>query len=219
MTRLVVLDADRLLRESIAHVLDAETDLEVVAHADVNDDVASHWTQWRAELIVIDPGEADTSRNWASRLSVLPEGVPVVVLSNVEDDGSLLTALRAGVAGYILKDGTTSDLLRAIRAALNGGAVLAPPLARRLIDRFSTPVDRREVSERFQLTDREFDVLRGLCRGETNAQIAALLGIGARTVKSHVSTLLSKIACATRLEAVVFAYEHGIAAPPATRQM
>lgn len=216
MTRLVVLDADRLLRESIAHVLDAETDLEVIAHADVNDDVASRWTQWQAELIIIDPGEADKSGSWASRLSGLPEGVPVIVLSNVEDDGTLLTALRAGVAGYILKDGTTSDLLRAVRTALNGGAVLAPPLARRLIDRFSIPVDRREVSERFQLTDREFDVLRGLCRGETNAQIAALLGIGARTVKSHVSTLLSKIACTTRLEAVVFAYEHGIAA---TRQM
>lgn len=214
VARLVVLDDDRLLRESIAHVLNAEPDLDVVAHTEVegDGDMPADWERWQPELIVIDPGTAGSESTWPGQLARLPAGVPVIVLSALESDESLFVALRAGVAGYVLKNGSSDDLLRAIRTVVEGGSVLAPSVTRRLIARFSTPVDpRREVIEHFHLTDRELDVLTGLCRGETNAQIAGRLGIGVTTVKSHVASLLNKIACHSRLEAVVFAYEHGIA--------
>ena len=136
----------------------------------------------------------------------------VIILTTFDPDEYVYRALRAGASGFVLKDIPPSDLVAAVRVVADGGALLSPSITRRLIGRFASQPDARaDTAERLdRLTDREREVLQALAGGLSNQEIAETLFIGPATVKSHVSSLLSKLGLRDRAQAVVFAYESGL---------
>jgi NarL family two-component system response regulator LiaR len=130
----------------------------------------------------------------------------VIVLTSFADDDKLLPAVRAGAAGYLLKTAQPQEVVRAIRAAHAGGAVLDPPAAGRLLEAFA-----ERSSEPPQLTPREQDVLALIARGLPNKRIAGELGLSEKTVKAHVGRILAKLGVADRTQAALYAVrEHPI---------
>ena len=139
----------------------------------------------------------------------------VVILTTFDPDEYVFRALQAGASGFILKDIPPEQLAPAIRTVADGGGLLDPTITRRLIGRFARALAEDTAASRRldTLTDRERDVLVELARGATNAEISQDLFIGAATVKTHVSSILTKLGLRDRAQAVVFAYESGLVAP------
>jgi DNA-binding NarL/FixJ family response regulator len=142
--------------------------------------------------------------------------VQVLILTSFDLDDHVVEALRAGARGFLPKDVATEDLVGAIHAVAAGGAVLAPGVLGRLLDRFSRSLpDPREQSPEVLagLTDREREVLVEVARGRTNAEIAGRLSVSETTVKTHVAHMLAKLGLRDRVQAVVCAYEYGLVRP------
>ncbi|HMP40772.1 MAG TPA: response regulator transcription factor, partial [Roseiflexaceae bacterium] len=127
----------------------------------------------------------------------------VIVLTSFADDDKVFPAIKAGAISYLLKDVQPEDLARAIRAAQRNEAVLHPEVAAKLMQEFSTPRTADDTVE--QLTEREMDVLRLIARGKSNKEIADALVISEKTVKTHVSNILSKLHLADRTQAAIYA--------------
>jgi DNA-binding NarL/FixJ family response regulator len=138
--------------------------------------------------------------------------VRVLILTTFDPDEYVYKALRAGASGFVLKDIPPEELATAVRTVADGGALLAPSITRRLIGQFAKrlAVDTAVSSRLERLTDREREVLAAIARGSSNAEMAEELFIGAATVKSHVSSILTKLGLRDRAQMVVFAYESGL---------
>ena len=139
----------------------------------------------------------------------------MLVLTTFGLDEYVFDALRAGASGFLLKDTPRRQLVEAVHVVAEGEALLAPSVTRRLIEEFAarpdpTARDERSVSE---LTAREREALELVARGMTNAEIAATMFVGEATVKTHVSHVLMKLGLRDRVQAVIFAYEHGLVSP------
>ncbi|MEA2141901.1 MAG: hypothetical protein QOI64_331, partial [Solirubrobacteraceae bacterium] len=150
------------------------------------------------------------------RIAALPSAGPLVlVLTTFDLDEYVYEALRAGAGGFLLKDGPAAQLVDAIRALHDGGALLAPTVTRRLIAEFARhrPPHDGPPPELAALTTRELDVLRQVARGLSNTEIAAELIVGDATIKTHVAHILAKLGLRDRTQAVVLAYETGLILP------
>jgi DNA-binding NarL/FixJ family response regulator len=141
--------------------------------------------------------------------------VKVVILTTFDREDYLFEALRAGASGFLLKNASPEELIESVRVVARGDALLSPEVTRRVIARFSAPVEPAPVRRAPELTDREFEVLVLLARGRSNTEIAKELFLAETTVKTHVSRILGKLGLRDRTHAVVFAYENGIVAPGA----
>jgi DNA-binding NarL/FixJ family response regulator len=141
--------------------------------------------------------------------------VQVLILTTFDPDEYVYKALQAGASGFVLKDISPEDLVAAVRTVADGGALLAPSVTRRLISRFAAPpsLDSSMVSRLDRLTSREREVLVAVATGSSNIEIAEDLFVGAATVKSHVSSILTKLGLNNRAQAVAFAYESGLVKP------
>jgi DNA-binding NarL/FixJ family response regulator len=139
----------------------------------------------------------------------------IIILTTFDPDEYVYQAIQAGASGFLLKDIPPEQLAPSIRTVVGGGALLDPSITRRLIDRFarSLAIDRDAARQLDALTDRERDVLIELAAGASNAEITETLYIGTATVKSHVSSILTKLGLRDRAQAVVFAYESGLVNP------
>jgi DNA-binding NarL/FixJ family response regulator len=140
---------------------------------------------------------------------------PVLVLTTFDDDHLLSGALRAGAAGFILKDSPAEELIRAIRTIAEGGACLDPAVTERVLAtyRTSVPVPDNGTSTLDDLTARELDVLTLIGRGQTNTEIGRELGISGVTVKSHVGHIFLKLGLRDRAAAIVYAFDNGVVSP------
>jgi DNA-binding NarL/FixJ family response regulator len=138
--------------------------------------------------------------------------VRVLILTTFDPDEYVYRALRAGASAFVLKDIPPEQLAIAVRTVAEGGALLAPSITRRLIGQFTDrlTIDTAVASRLDRLTEREREVAIGVARGASNSEIAAGLFIGAATVKSHVSSILTKLGLRDRTQVVVFAYESGL---------
>jgi DNA-binding NarL/FixJ family response regulator len=138
--------------------------------------------------------------------------VRVLILTTFDPDEYVYRALRAGASGFVLKDIPPDQLAVAVRTVADGGALLAPSITRRLIGRFTErmTVDAAVAGRLERLTDREREVVVAVARGSSNAEIAGELFIGPATVKSHVSSILTKLGLRDRTQLLVFAYESGL---------
>ncbi|TMD41254.1 MAG: response regulator transcription factor, partial [Chloroflexi bacterium] len=142
------------------------------------------------------------------------DGTRVVILTTFDLDEYVYAALRAGASGFLLKDLTPEQLVSSIRIVLNGDALLAPSITRRLVERFARPdTTSRGTADLSTLTARELEVLRLMARGLSNAEIAERLFLSETTVKTHVARILPKLDLRDRVQAVVFAYESGLITP------
>jgi DNA-binding NarL/FixJ family response regulator len=215
--RVVIVDDQQLVRSGFRLILEAEDDVTVVGEA--ADGAAAleviarsdpHVVLMDVQMPVLD-GLAAT-RELARR----PTGPAVVILTTFDRDDYVFEALRAGAAGFLLKNAPPEQLVDAVRLVAAGEGLLAPAVTRRVMAEFSRQAvapsaDQAGAIQR--LTDREREVLALVAGGLSNAEIARHLVLGEATVKTHVSNVLLKLALRDRVQAVVFAYESGLVSP------
>ncbi|MFC4054813.1 response regulator [Actinomadura syzygii] len=215
--RVLVADDQPVVRVGFAAIIDEEPDLTVVGQAGDGAEVLRTVAGCRPDVVLMDIRMPGMDGLAATR--ALAEAAPstrVLVLTTFRRDEYVFGALRAGASGFLLKDCDPQDLLDAIRTVAGGEAMLAPAVTRQLIDAFvaGSVGARPRPDERLGLlTGREVDVLRNLARGLNNAEIAAVLGIGTATVKTHVNAIFGKLGLRDRVQATIFAYDMGLAGP------
>jgi len=143
-------------------------------------------------------------------------GCRIIILTTFDLDQYVYAALTAGASGFLLKDTSPEQLVAAVRTVRSGDALLAPSITRRLIERFAPHQPEQFISHAglSDLTARELEVLRLLARGLSNAELAAELTLSTATVKTHVASILAKLQLRDRVQAIVFAYQTGLAGPP-----
>jgi DNA-binding NarL/FixJ family response regulator len=215
--RVLVVDDQALVRGGFAMVLDHADDIDVVAEAGTGDEAIAAARTHQPDVILMDirmPG-IDGLEATARIVDDADWPVRVLILTTFEPDEYVYRALRAGASGFVLKDIPPEQLPVAVRTVAEGGALLAPSITRRLIGRFARQlsVDTAMGGRLERLTERERDVLVAVARGANNAEIGEQLFIGDATVKSHVSSILTKLGLRDRTQMVVFAYESGLVEP------
>lgn len=218
MIRVVVADDQQVVRLGLTQIIDSEPDLEVVGEAAHGDAAVELALELRPDVVLTDVRMPLMDGIAATRAigERCPE-VRVLVITTFNLDEYVVGALKAGAAGFLLKDVEPAELVAAIHTVVRGDALVAPAATRALIDHAlqqpeqpTGAVDRDVLAP---LSDREREVLRLLARGLSNAQVAAALFLSEATVKSHVSSLLTKLQLRSRVQAVVLAYETGLVAP------
>ncbi len=213
--RVVVVDDQALVRGGFAMVLGHQDDIEVVAEAGTGLEAIEAARSHRPDVILMDirMPEMDGLEATSRIVEEADWPVRVLILTTFDPDEYVYKALRAGASGFVLKDIPPEELVAAVRTVADGGALLAPSITRRLIGQFAErlAIDTRMSSRLERLTNREHEVLMAIARGLNNTEISEELFIGAATVKSHVSSILAKLGLRDRAQAVVFAYESGLA--------
>jgi DNA-binding NarL/FixJ family response regulator len=214
--RVVVVDDQALVRGGFAMVLRIHDDIEVVAEAGTGLEAIEVARQHRPDVVLMDIRMPDMDGLEATS-RILAEAdwdVRVLILTTFDPDEYVYVyrALRAGASGFVLKDIPPDQLATAVRTVADGGALLAPSITRRLIGQFTErrTVDAAVSGRLERLTDREREVVVAVARGSSNAEIAEGLFIGPATVKSHLSSILTKLGLRDRTQLVVFAYESGL---------
>ena len=213
VVRVAIVDDQAMMRAAFVTILEA-SGMEVVGEAADGDGAVALARSQRPDVVVMDvrmPGR-DGIDATAEIVSAIDD-VRVLVLTTFDEDDHLYGALRAGAAGFLLKNASPEDLVRAVRLVAAGDAVLDPSVTARVFARVAASVpDARAGSSGSgieRLTEREKDVLVLLARGRTNAEIAAELRVGDATAKTHVSRVLTKLGVRDRVQAVIVAYESG----------
>jgi DNA-binding NarL/FixJ family response regulator len=221
--RVVIVDDQPLVRAGLGMVVDAEPDMEVAAEAgdgaeaiSTVDRLAAAGTP--ADIVVMDIRMPRLDGVSATRALCERGQLPrVLVLTTFDDDAEAFAALQAGASGFLLKTAPPQDLLAALRAIADGGAVVAPHLTRRLLDRyasrFRSPVTGTAGAA--GLTEREHEVVRLVAQGLSNAEIGDRLHLAEATVKTHIRRILAKLGLRDRVQIVVHAYESGLVWPRA----
>jgi len=211
----MVVDDQTLVRRGLAMVLDHAEDIEVVAEAGTGTEAIEQARAHRPDVILMDIRMPEMNGLDATEriLSAGGDATRIIILTTFDPDEYVYRALQAGASGFVLKDMPPEDLVSAVRTVAEGGAMLSPAITRRLIGRFADRLgSERNLDRRLErLTAREREVLAAIADGGSNAEIAGALHIGNATVKTHVSSLLSKLGLRDRAQAVVFAYESGLA--------
>jgi DNA-binding NarL/FixJ family response regulator len=215
--RVVLVDDQPLIRTGIRALLDAEDDIEVVAEGADGRDGLALALQHLPDIVLMDvqmPGmdgiEATRRIAGDERLA----DVRVVMLTNYGLDEYVFNSLRAGAAGFVVKDTEPADLLQALRVTVRGDALLSPAVTRRLISEFAArPADALPEADLKLLTNREREVVALVAHGLSNDEIAERMVLSPMTAKTHVSRAMTKLGARDRAQLVVFAYQSGLVAP------
>ena len=217
MIRVLIADDHELMRNGLRAILDAQQDIEVVGEAEHGAQAVENAIRLHPDVVIMDIRMPRLDGIEATRrLAVQAEKAPkVLVLTTFDLDEYVYEALRAGAAGFLLKDTPPRQLAEAVRTIAAGESLLAPAVTRRLIERYvSRPPGDIARRERFaELTERELEVLQLITRGLSNSEIGARLFLSEATVKTHVTRILSKLGVRDRVQAVVLAYETGLVQP------
>ncbi|MBP2706519.1 response regulator transcription factor [Microbispora sp. RL4-1S] len=215
MTRVVVADDQALVRTGFRMILDETGDIAVVGEAGDGLDALAVVARTAPDVVLMDvrmPGIDGIEATRRLRSAAGPGRPPhVIILTTFDLDEYVYAGLRAGAAGFLLKDTLAADLVGAIRAVASGQNVAAPTVTRRLIRHFvdGSPTVRNEAAAA-ALTARERDVLLLVAQGMSNLEIAHRLVVTEGTVKTHVSRLLAKLGLRDRIHAVIYAHQNGL---------
>jgi RNA polymerase sigma factor (sigma-70 family) len=216
MISVLLVDDQSLLRLGFRMILEEEPDLSVVGEAADGAAAISMTAALKPDVVLMDIRMPDLDGISATReiLAVSAE-VKVVMLTTFEDDEYIFGALRAGASGFLLKRTKPEGLIAAIHTIAAGDSLLSPSVTRRVIEQMAEqPVPKRAADQRLdELTPREREVLELIARGLSNSEIASTLVVEQSTVKTHVKRILMKLRLRDRVQAVIFAYEHGLARP------
>jgi two-component system, NarL family, response regulator LiaR len=207
--RVLIADDHAVVRQGLRTFLDLQEDVEVVAEA--ADGEAAVAEAWRTAPDVVLLDLAMPRLDGVAALPRLREAAPaarVIVLTSFGEDERLFAALRAGAAGFLLKDVEPAELVRAIRTAHAGQAPLSPAVAARMVEQIAHGGDRTPQVD--ELTPRELEVLRLIAGGRSNKRIALELGVAEKTVKTHVSHVLAKLGLSDRTQAALYAVREGL---------
>jgi DNA-binding NarL/FixJ family response regulator len=215
--RVLLVDDQPLIRSGFRALLDAEDDIEVVAEAGDGGDGVALAREHLPDVVLLDIRMPRVDGIEATRrIATDPalDGVHVVVLTNYGLDEYVFDALRAGAAGFLVKDVLPEDFLHGVRVAARGDALLAPSITRKLIDRYVAQPPRPNVAAALtRLTTREREALTLVARGLSNDEIAAQMVISPVTAKTHVNRAMTKLDARDRAQLVIIAYESGLITP------
>ncbi|HET8560248.1 MAG TPA: response regulator transcription factor [Marmoricola sp.] len=213
MITVALADDQPLVRSGLRMILEGEPDVCIAGEAANGAEAVTLVTAARPDVLLLDvqmPGVDGLEA--MEQLAAAGTTTRVLMLTTFDLDEYVYRAMRAGASGFLLKDMPGEDIAAAVRQAARGAdALLAPALTRRLVDRYASDRPRVSSPTLDRLTARELDVLRLIARGLSNTEIAAELFIGETTVKTHVARVLMKLGLRDRVQAVVVAYEAGLA--------
>ncbi|MFB7411230.1 response regulator [Streptomyces sp. NPDC056202] len=209
--RIVLADDERMVRTALRVILDAEPDLEVVGEAATGAEAVSVVRAERPDVVLMDVRmpEIDGIRATEQILGGMAEPPRIVVVTTFENDAYVYDALRVGAAGFLLKRAAAEELVSAVRLVARSDSLLYPAAVRGLAAEHARNLPPEAPPWVARLTEREAEVLRLVATGLTNAEIAARMGVGAATVKTHVASVLAKSGARDRTQAVILAYESG----------
>ncbi|MER7950165.1 response regulator transcription factor [Streptomyces sp. NPDC096079] len=210
--RVVVADDQELVRSGFAMILDAQPDIEVVAEAGDGAEAVEAVRRLAPDVALLDIRMPRTDGIEACRVISAESACRTVMLTTFDTDAYVYEALHAGASGFLLKDVRRDDLVHAVRVVAAGDSLLAPSVARRLVEQYTAGGPRRNDPRLDVLTGRERETLLLLARGLSNAEIAAELVVSDHTVKTHVGNVLAKLGLRDRIQAVICAYETGLVA-------
>ncbi|MFD5912310.1 response regulator [Streptomyces massasporeus] len=212
--RVVVADDQELVRSGFAMILDVQPDIEVVAEAGDGAEAVDAVRRHAPDVALLDIRMPGVDGIEACRAISAAGDCRTVMLTTFDSDEYVYEALHAGASGFLLKDVRRDDLVHAVRVVARGDSLLAPSVARRLVEQYTRPAARpRRPDPRLDvLTARERETLLLLARGLSNAEIAAELVVSDHTVKTHVGNVLAKLGLRDRIQAVICAYETGLVA-------
>ena len=217
MIRVLLADDQALIRAGFAALVAAEPDMTVVGQAATGREAVALTRRTAPDVVLMDIRMPDGDGLWATEQIVSDprlKDTHIVIVTTFELDEYVARAVRAGASGFLVKDTEPAELLRAVRVAAAGDALLSPGPTRRLLERVAAGLRRAEAPERLAvLTDREREVMVLVAAGLTNEEIAARLFLSPLTAKTHVSRVMGKLGARDRVQLVVLAYETGLVAP------
>jgi DNA-binding NarL/FixJ family response regulator len=214
--RTLVVDDQELVRAGLCAMLENQEGIEIVGQAGDGAEALEQAALRRPDVVVMDIRMPRMDGIEATRrMTAAGERAPrVLILTTFDTDEYVYQAMRAGAAGFLLKDSPPARLAEGIRTVAAGEALLAPAVTRRLVEHFVRRPSVTASQDAFaDLTARELDILRHVAGGHSNAEIASTLFLSEATVKTHVTRILSKLRLRGRVQAVVFAYETGLVEP------
>lgn len=204
--RILLADDHPIVRDGLAAVLSTQPDFEIVGEANNGAEAVDLAATTQPDIVILDLAMPEMDGVQALRaLRATNKQLKALVFTASETDERIIGAIQAGAQGYLLKGAPREELFSAIRVIVRGGSLLSPVVAVRLMQQIADPVEPTAV-----LTEREHEVLNLLAHGLQNKEIAARLGIGERTAKFHVSSLMSKLNVSNRVEAVRRAVQQGL---------
>jgi DNA-binding NarL/FixJ family response regulator len=214
-TRVLLVDDQELVRSGLRRILRRRDGFTIVAECADGAGVAQAVTAHSPDVVVMDLRMKDVDGIEATRrLRAAGDVPPVLVLTTFDDDELLSAALRAGAAGFVLKDSPAEDLIRAVRTVASGDSWLDPSVTARVLAAYrAAPAQARPSPDVSELTPREYDVLVAMGKGMSNLEIADALVISELTVKSHVGRIFAKLGLRDRAAAIVYAFDHGLVTP------
>jgi DNA-binding NarL/FixJ family response regulator len=214
--RVLVADDHPVVRRGMTALLASLDGVEVVAEAATGADALREAQLTRPDVVVMDVQmPAMDGVEATRRLATVMPDVAVLVLTMFEDDETVLSAMRAGARGYLLKGAEQDEILAALHSVVAGQLVIGPGVAARLVGHLGTPGDGRPAAVPFpELTPREREILDRIAQGHSNGAIAAGLGLAPKTVGNHVSAIFAKLRVASRAEAIVRARDEGLGRTP-----
>lgn len=211
--RVVIADDHPIVRQGLEVVLNAQSDMTLVGQATNGEEAVRLARDLQPDVIIMDlqmpVKDGLTAINEIDRSGI---STSILVLTSFPEDDNVFAAIKAGAAGFLLKDSPPEQLLGAIRTVYRGESALHPTIARKLIQEIKQPAELPPVEK--PLTPRELEVLQFVAHGLSNREIAEELGVSVRTVTTHVRNILDKLHLANRTQAALYAIEKGIAPPP-----
>ena len=209
--KVLIVDDHQVVRQGLRTFLELQADILVVGEAGDGQTAVEMVRQLEPDVVLMDLVMPSLDGISATRqVKALNSGVKVIALTSFTEDDKVFPAIQAGASSYLLKDVSPEDLVEAIRAAHQGEARLHPDIARKLMDQVAqqSSVTRQDLPE--QLTGRELDVVQLVAQGRNNHEIAEALVISEKTVKSHISNMLSKLHLDDRTQLAIYAIKHGL---------
>ena len=207
--RVAIADDHAVVRQGLRTFLDLQEDVEVAGEAADGEAAVAEAQRLAPDVVLLDLAMPHLDGVAAlPRLRAAAPAARVIVLTSFGEDERLFAALRAGAAGFLLKDSEPAELVRAIRTAHAGQAPLSPAVAARVVEEIAHGGDRTAQAD--ELTPRELEVLRLIARGRSNKRIALELGVAEKTVKTHVGHVLAKLDLTDRTQAALYAVREGL---------
>jgi DNA-binding NarL/FixJ family response regulator len=209
----LLVDDQELVRSGLRRILRRKDGFVIVAECGDGDEVPHAVAEHRPDVVVMDLRMKRVDGIEATRRLSAPDSPPVLALTTFNDDELLSGALRAGASGFVLKDSSAEELIRAVRAVAQGDSYLDPAVTSRVLTTYRRVAGEHRSDPVAEVTARECDVLRLIGQGRSNSEIADELCISELTVKSHIGRIFVKLQLRDRAAAIVYAYDHGLVTP------